>query len=184
MAPEMTAPQGSVVLASFENRRTAERMLASLGRDFRKTARAGSLDALVVSANADGSLKLTQSRFLTAGDLTAMLMRVSLSWTVGFLGLFGMFKGGKRGEHAVHERAVHVGSGEHQAHAILEKAGPHAAIVLVRCEDEETARAIRTQAADRAIDTWAGSLEEFVAELDPGSEHDWVRTALGSPASG
>ena len=184
MASEVTTPREFVVVASFKNRRTAEHLLASLGHDFRKAARAGNADALVVSANADGSLKVTESRVLTAGDLTATLIRVSLSWTVGFLGLFGMFKGAKHEAGTVHKRAGHVGSGEHPAHAILEQAGPHAAIVLVRCEDEETARAVRTQAADRAIDSWSGSLKEFLAELDPGSQHDWVRTALGSPASG
>ena len=184
MASEVTTPEEFVVLASFKNRRTAEHMLASLGHDFRKTARAGNADALVVSANTDGSLKVTESRVLSAGDLSATLIRVSLSWTVGLLGIFGMFKGAKRQAGAAYKRAGHVGSGERSAHAILEQAGPHAAIVLVRCLDEEKAREVRTQAADRAIYLWTGSLKELLANLDPGSEHDWVRSALGHPATG
>lgn len=183
MASEVTSPQASVVLASFESRRLAEHMLASLGRDFRKTARAGDADALVVSANPDGSLKVTQSRLITAGDLTETVIRVSLSWTVGFLGLFGMFKGGKREAGSLHKRAGHVGSGEHRAHEIIEQAGPHAAIVLVRCRDREKAREVQTRAAERAVDSWIGSQQEFLDALAPGSEHDWVRSALDQPAA-
>lgn len=71
----MSAPPDElVVFASVDNRRAAERMVASLGHKFRKMARKGGTSALVVSGNPDGSLKLTQSRALTAGDLTALVV--------------------------------------------------------------------------------------------------------------
>ena len=67
MAPEVEPAQESIVLASFESRHAAEHMVASLGRGFRKKARKGQVKAFVVSANKDGSLKLTQARVITAG---------------------------------------------------------------------------------------------------------------------
>lgn len=88
MAPEADPAQESIVLASFENRGAAEHMLASLGRGFRKQARKKQVTAFVVNANKDGSLHLTQSRVLTANGVVAALMRVSLAWTVGSLGLY------------------------------------------------------------------------------------------------
>jgi hypothetical protein len=69
--PKGDAGQESVVLASFANRRAAEHMLASLGREFRKKARMGLVAAFVVSTNPDGSLKLTQSRVITAGSVAS-----------------------------------------------------------------------------------------------------------------
>src|SRR5580693_7331037 len=79
--------QESVVIASFDSYRHAEHMLASLGRGFRKKARKGGATALVVRGNADGSLKVTESRVLSASDLVSTVLRVSLSWTIGFMGL-------------------------------------------------------------------------------------------------
>jgi len=76
--------QESVVLASFENRYAAERMLLSLGHRFRKKAHRGGATAFVVSGNKDGSLKLTESRVLEAGDFTAVMLHLSVSWMVGF----------------------------------------------------------------------------------------------------
>ncbi|MFI6962734.1 hypothetical protein [Streptomyces sp. NPDC050255] len=54
--------QESVVIAGFDSRHRAERMLVSLGRGFRETARKGGATAVVISGNTDGSLRLTQSR--------------------------------------------------------------------------------------------------------------------------
>ena len=175
--------QESVVLASFDSYRHAEHMLASLGRGFRRKARKGGARAVVVRGNPDGSLKVTESRVLTASDLTSTLIRLSLSWTVGFMGLFSTLKGAKSQAHAAHVRKGHTGSDEHQAHKILAGAGPHAAIALVRCKDQETRQMVAAAAADSAIDSWDGSLIEFLAALDPGSAHDWVRAALGEPSS-
>jgi hypothetical protein len=175
--------QESVVIASFDSYRHAEHVLASLGRGFRKKARKSGTTAVVVRGNPDGSLKLTQSRVLTTSDFASTLIRISLSWTVGFMGLFSTLKGAKSQVHAAHVREGHVGSEEHQAHKILAEAGPHAAIALVRCKDQETRQMVAAAAADSARASWDGSLTEFLAALDPGSAHDWVRAALGEPSN-
>jgi hypothetical protein len=62
-------------LASFASRRGAEHMVASLGRGFREEHRKGHATALVVSGNEDGSLKLTQSRVLSASGGVYTRMR-------------------------------------------------------------------------------------------------------------
>jgi len=176
--------QESVVLASFDSYRHAEHMLASLGGGFRRKARkGGGTTAVVVRGNPDGSLKLTESRVLSAGDLVSTLIRLSLSWMVGFMGLFSTLKGAKSQAHAAHVREGHAGSKEHRAHEILAEAGPHAAIVLVRCEDGETRKMVAAAAAGSTRNSWDGSLTEFLAALDPGSSHDWVRAAVGEPSS-
>ncbi|MFJ1972757.1 hypothetical protein ACIO93_29215 [Streptomyces sp. NPDC087903] len=175
--------QESVVIASFDGHRDAERMLASLGRGFRRKARKGGTTAVVIRGNTDGSLKLTQSRVMTANDLTYTLMSVSLAWTVGLMGLRSMFKGAKDEAHAAHVRQGHLRADAHQAHEILAEAGQDAAITLVRCEDQDTRQMVVTAATDRARRSWDGSLTDFLAALDPGSTHDWVRAALGEPTS-
>jgi hypothetical protein len=175
--------QESVVLASFDSYRDAEHMLASLGRGFRKKARKGGTTAVVVRGNPDGSLKVTESRVLSAGDFVSTVIRVSLSWTVGFMGLFSTLRGAKEEAHAARVRKGHAGSDEHRAHQILAEAGPHAALALVRCEDQQTRQMVATAAADTAKDSWDGPLTEFLAALDPGHAHDWVRAAVGEPSS-
>ena len=182
MAPEVDPAQESIVLASFESRHAAEQMLSSLGRGFRKQARKGQVSAFVVRANKDGSLKLTQARVLTARGVEAALIHVSLSWMVGFLGLFSMLKGGKRFGHAVHVHEGHVGSDEQAAHAILARAGAHGALALLSCKDEDTRETVAARAAERGSESWDGSRTKFLAALDPGSKHDWVRVALGEPS--
>ena len=183
--PNSVAKSGleSVALASFDSSRHAEHMLASLGREFRKKARKGGARAVVVRGNPDGSLKVTESRVLSAGDLVSTVLRVSLSWTIGFMGLLSTLRGAKEEARAAHARKGHTGSGEHRAHEILAGAGPHAAIVLVRCQDQDTRQMVAAAAADSAEDSWDGSLTEFLAALDPGSAHDWVRAAVGEPSS-
>ena len=75
MPPEADqTEQPSVVVASFENRHAAEHLLALLGRQFGKQARKGHVTAFVIRGNKDGSLKLTQSRVLTAEGLEAALV--------------------------------------------------------------------------------------------------------------
>jgi uncharacterized membrane protein len=175
--------QESVVIASFDSYRHAEQMLASLGRGFRSKARKDGTTAVVVRGNTDGSLKLTQSRVLTASDFTSTLIHLSLSWMIGFMGLFSTLKGAKSQAHAAHVHEGHVGSDEHRAHKILAEAGPDAAIALVRCKDQETRQMVVAAAADSAKDSWDGSLTEFLAALDPGSAEDWARAAVGEPSS-
>ena len=175
--------QDSVVIASFDSYGRAEHLLASLGRGFRKKARKGGTTAVVVRGNPDGSLKVTESRVLTASGFVSTLMHLSLSWMVGFMGLFSTLKGARGGVHAVHVRQGHAGSDEHQAHKMLAEAGPHAALALVRCKDQETRQMVATAAADKARGRWDGSLTEFLAALDPGSAGDWARAAVGEPSS-
>ena len=184
MAPEVEpTAQSSVVLASFESRHAAERMLASLGHEFRKKASQKHVTAFVVSGNKDGLLKLTQSRVLTAGGAANAIIRISVSWMVGFTGTLSMLRGARSGSHAVRARQGHVGADEQTAHGVLDEAGPKAAIALVSCKDRETRQAVAARAAERAIFSWDGSRSEFLADLDPGSKHDWVRDALGEPST-
>ena len=171
-----------MVLASLETRRAAERMLLSLGREFRKSARTGRASAFVVSGNSDGSLKLTESRVVEAGDLIATLLHIATSWVVGLMGTVSTVKGVKAGAHAMHDRQSHAGSDEERAHAILAEAGPNAALALVHCEDAELAHTVAALAADRARYCWHGPLTVFLSALDPDSRHDWVRAALEIPS--
>ena len=176
------AGQESVIVASFANRHAAEQMLMSLGRGFRKKARKGGATACVVSGNEDGSLKLTESRVLEAGYLTHTLLHLSVSWMVGFWGMLSTLKGVKAGAHAAAKRESHVGSDEQRAHEIIAEAGPQAAIALVRCKDAEMSQSVAARAADRGRYSWHGSLAQFLAGLDPGSTHDWVRAVLDEPS--
>jgi len=157
-------------------------MVASLGRGFRKEHRKGHATALVVSSNEDGSLKLTQSRLLSASGVVYTGMRVSLSVAMSFMGMVSSLRGAKGGIKEVGERGSHVGADEQKAHAILARAGPHAALVLVACDDRETRQAAVAKAADQASESWDASRTEFLAHLDPGPKHDWVRTARGEPS--
>ena len=137
MASDVDGAQDSVILASFENRHAAEHMLASLRRGFRKKHRKGHATALVISGNKDGSLKLTQSRVLTASGFVYTLIRIPLSVTIGFTGMLSTLEGAKGAGHEVHLREAHVGSDEHVAHAILAQVGPDAAVALVCCDDQK-----------------------------------------------
>jgi hypothetical protein len=75
MASEVDAAQDWVILAGFQNGRAAEHMVASLGRGFRKKHRKGHADAFVI--NKDGSLKITQSRVLSASGGRGGLLGVA-----------------------------------------------------------------------------------------------------------
>ena len=182
--PAASSEQEWVVIASFPNRHAAEHMLASLGRGFRRNANKGHAEAFVITGNADGSLKLTKSRVLEAGGLASTIARIAVFVMVGLIGVVAMFKGAKATAHAAHKHQSHVGSDEQHAHAILAQAGPDAAIALVHCKDRETGKTVAAGAADHASYCWDGSLPDFLAALDPGSQHDWVRDALDQPTSG
>ncbi len=172
-----------VVIASFQNRHAAEHMVASLGHEFRRKARAGHVDAFVLSGNADGSLKLTESRLLQASWFAAAVIGILLSWLIGLIGLLSMLRGAKGTAHAARKRRSHVGSDEQRAHEILAQAGPDAAILLVRCREREIAQMVARAAAHRASFSWEGSMPDFLAALDPGGKDDWVRAALDKPRS-
>ena len=171
----------SVILASFDSRHEAEHVLGSLGRDFRKKARKGRASALIVSGNRDGSLKLTQSRVVTGGAFLSAIIHVSASMMMGFAGMRSSFKGARAGVQAARVRSGHVGPDEQRGHQILAEAGPDAALVLVRSSEPDMTRMVFAEVADRARYSWAGPIDEFLADLNPGAEHDWVRTALGEP---
>ena len=170
-----------MVLAVFENRNAAERMLRSLGREFRQKAHAGDAAALVISGNSDGSLKLIQSRVVTASGVGAAVAGVSVAMMAGLLGTLSALKGAKTVTGAAHTRASHVSTAE-RAQAILAQVGSRAAIALLRCKDPAIREAAVERAAERASSSWDGSLTEFLAALDPGDTHDWVRAALAEPA--
>jgi hypothetical protein len=183
MASEADGEQDWVLLASFENRRAAERMVASLGRGFRKVHRKGHATALVISGNEDGSLSLTQSRIVSASGVVYTGMRISLSVAVGFMGIVSSLQGAKGAAHQVRQRGSRAGTAQRRAQEILAQVGPDAAVVLIRCDDQGTRQAAVAAATDRASRSWDGSRETFLAGLEPGSEHDWVRAALDEPSS-
>ena len=114
----------------------------------------------------------------------AALLHVFVSWMVGFWGTLSTLKGGKAGAHAAHKHESHVGSDEQRAHEIIAEAGPQGAIALVRCTDGEMGQAVAARAGDRGRYSWHGSRAQFLADLDPGSKDDWVRTALDEPSGG
>jgi hypothetical protein len=124
-SPAAESGEASVVIARFDSYRHAEHMLASLGRGFRTKARKGGTTAVVVRGNPDGSLKVTESRVLSASDFMSTLIHLSLSWTIGFIGLFSMLKGAKSEARAARVRKGHTGSDEQRAHELLAEAGPH-----------------------------------------------------------
>lgn len=70
-----------------------------------------------------------------------------------------------------------------RAHEILAQAGPRGALAVVHCHDKQTRQTAAAHAAETARANWDGSLEEFLASLDPGSTYDWLRTALGQPTT-
>ena len=183
MATEVDGGQESVIIASFEDRRGAERMVASLGRGFRKTHRKGHATALVISGNQDGSLSVTQSRVVSASGVVYTGMRISLSVAVGFMGMVSSLQGAKGAAHQVRKRGSHAGTAQHRAQEILAEVGPDAAVVLICCDDQATRQAAIAAATDRASRSWDGSREMFLAGLEPGSGHDWLRAALDEPSS-
>jgi hypothetical protein len=182
MAPKLDSTDAthpdSVVLASFANRHSAERMLASLGRDFRRATHKRNADAFIILGNADGSLKLTESRVVTVRGIEAALLHVGVSTMAGFIGIRSALRGARSEVHAVHVHQSHVGEGAERAHEILAQAGPHAAVALVRCKDPQLSKVVATKAADKCHFSWDGPREEFLAGLDSGTEYDWLRSAL------
>jgi uncharacterized membrane protein len=179
MASEVDAAQDWVILAGFQNGRAAEHLVASLGRGFRQKHRKGHAEALVVTANKDGSLKVTQSRALSASGFLYTVMRIGLSVLIGFMGMLGALRGAKGSVKEARHRGGHVGSDDLRAHELFAGIGPGAAFVLVTGDDNEMRQAVAAKATDQASESWDSARTEFVAALDPGSKHDWVRAALG-----
>jgi hypothetical protein len=133
----------------------------------------------VISGNKDGSLTLTQSRVQTAGGFVYTLTRISLSVTIGFTGILSTLKGAKGAAHEVRTRKSEVGSDDQTVHAVLARVGrPTAALVPICCDDQKMQQAVVATASDRASESWDGSRAQLLADLDPGSQHDWLRDAL------
>ena len=168
-----------VVFASFDSAGGGEHLFLKLGRRFRSNVRRGRANAIVITENADGSLELRQSRAVTATGHVGTLIHLSFLWTIGWLGVFTGAKGVGHGVHAAKLHQRHVGSDEHLAHQIMADAGPRSALVLVRSNDAEIKQAVVAAAEADAIHCWDGSLSDFLAQLDRGPSHDWVRDALG-----
>ena len=183
MASEVDAAREWVVVAGFQNGRAAEHMVASLGRGFRQKHRKGHAEALVVTANKDGSLKITQSRVLSASGFLYTVMRIGLSVLIGFMGIFSALRGGRGSVKEARHREGHVGSDERRAHELLAGIGPDAAFVLVTGDDQETRQAVAAHATDQASERWDGARAQFLAGLDPGPRHDFLRAALHEPTS-
>jgi hypothetical protein len=146
-------------------------------------SRKGHADALVAKANTDGSLEVRQSRAVKTGNLANLVIRLSLSIAIGFLGIFSALRGAKQSGHALHVHQHHVGQDEQQVHAILASAGSRSALLLVRCDDNEMLKTVVSATSKGAIYSWQGSLSEFLASLDPGSKDDWVRAAVGKASN-
>ena len=91
-------------------------------------------------------------------------------------------QGTKGAVREVRQRGSHVGTADRRAHEILAQVGPNAAVVLICCDDQATREAVVAAAADRATESWDGSRARFLAGLEPGSQHDWVRAALDEPS--
>ena len=110
MASEVDAAQDWVILAGFQNGRAAEHMVASLGRGFRQKHRRGHAEALVISANKDGSLKVTQSRALSASGFLYTVMRIGLAVLIGFSGMLSALRGAKGSVKEARHRGAHNAS--------------------------------------------------------------------------
>jgi hypothetical protein len=95
------------------------------------------------------------------------------------MGIVSSRKGVKRSRHAHHDHERHVGHDEHDVHTILTSAGSHSALVLVRCNDNEMLTSVASATTKGAPYSWQGSQSKFLAALDPGSEDDWIRAAMG-----
>ena len=180
-APESAS--ASVVLATFETSRAAERMVASLGRDFRHKARKGSVAAFVVTRHRDGSFKLVQSRIVTGGGLAAAGIRFTASVFAGFMGSMSALRGAKTLTHGAHERQSHVRQPGQRLTELLDQVGQRSAALLILCQDQETGQAVAARAADRGSQSWHLPRAEFLAALDRlGDNYDWIRPALAEPA--
>jgi hypothetical protein len=125
----------------------------------------GLVAAFVASTNPDGSLKLTQSRVITAGSVASTLIHVSLSLTVGLMGMRATLKGAKSGRQAVHRREAHVGSDEQAVHAILAQAESRRKI-------RSTSRRFQTSNRWRTTSTGSGIVDSSNI-ISPVSRNRW-----------
>ncbi len=174
-----------IVVATFASRHAAERMLASLGPSFRRKARKRAVAAFVVTGNADGTFSLVQSRMLTASGGVATAIGIAVFTVTGLFAIIPAFKGARKGAHAARKHKGHVGADNERLRDMLSKAGPHAAVAIVRCADAGEEAAVVTSARARAGEVWSGSRAEFLAGLEAAAgNYDWALPALEEPSKG
>jgi hypothetical protein len=53
---------------------------------------------------------------------------------------------------------------------------------VAKSGQESVVLMVAAAAAHSSHDSWDGPLPVFLAALDPGSAHDWVRAAVGKPS--
>ncbi len=182
--PTLGSASEAVVVAIFANRHAAERMLGSLGRDFRKKAQKGGAAAFLVSGNADGSFSVSQSRLLTTSGVVAAGTGVAVASLAGLMGIMSALKGGRTVVQAARKHGTHVDAEAQRLREMLAEAGPRASVLVVRCADPGEAAVVVAAAAERARDSWHGSRAEFIAGLDQAAgSFDWLRGALDEPPS-
>lgn len=139
------AGPASVVLVRFKSRRAAERMVASLGRDFRKNAHKGQAAAFIVARNQDGSFKLVQSRVLTSRGLAISVTKFTAGVLtgLGILMTVSALGGAKTATHAARQHQSHVGEDKRLAE-LLDHLGPKAACVVFHCTDDAAGQVVAT----------------------------------------
>ena len=158
----------SIVLVRFKSRRAAERMVASLGRDFRKNAHKGKAAAFIVTHNQDGSFKLVQSRVLTSRGLavSATKLTAGILTGLGLLQAISVFGGTKTATHAGRLHQSHVGQEDKRLAELLDQLGPKAACVLFHCMDDAAGQVVAAEARKHVGDNSQFSHVEFLAVLD------------------
>ena len=180
--PKLGSASETVVVAMFANRHAAERLLGSLGRDFRKKAQKGDVAAFLISGNADGSFSIAQSRLLTASGVVAAGAGVAVASLAGLMGIMSALKGGKTVVQAARKHGTHADAEARRLRELLDQAGPRASVLVVRCAEPDEAAAVVALAAERAGDSWHGSRAEFVAGLDRAAgSFAWLLAALDEP---
>ena len=102
---------------------------------------------------------------------------------MGFMGMLSSLRGAKGEVKDVRERGSHVGADEQRGHELLARVGPHAALLLVACDDHDTRTAAVAKATDQASESWDASRTEFLADLDPApSTTGFARPSASPPA--
>jgi len=184
---EQSVPAGgwaTVVVARFDSSRSGERLVASLGRSFRREARSGKAATFVVTRGRDGSFKLVQSRVVTASGVVGATITFTAAILAGLIGAGSALRGAKAVGHGVRERQTGVGRDDEQLAAVFDRLDPHAAYVLFVCTNEATAEAVVARAAERGSHTSQHSRADVLALLDRlGSDYDWVRPAVTEPTT-
>jgi hypothetical protein len=173
----------SVVLATFENGRAAERMVASLGRDFRHEARNGKRDSI---HRHPSRRWFVQPRPIARGHRQRSRVgrdTFTASLMAGIMGSMSAVRGAEAATHSAHERRSQVHQTDQALTELLDQVGRHAAALLIVCQDEAIGQAVAASASDRARRSLHLSRADLLAVIDrSGDNYDWVRPAIAEPA--